>query len=126
MEMAFTTGLITNTRATGTAASNVVVSVRNTSNASAMMIVEVFGVPYSTLALTPLYVTGYYVPAMSSDVREFFIAGNVAYEVQVSSPYPLANVVCSTYGLDEFGNLVTDQRVLQSELTEITALSIPV
>ncbi|AIQ37385.1 MULTISPECIES: hypothetical protein [Paenibacillus] len=124
--MPFTTGLITNTRATGTAASNVAVSVRNTSNANAMVIVEIFGVPYSTLALTPLYVTGYYVPAMSSDIREFFIAGNVAYEVQISTSFPLANVVCSTYGLDEFGNLVTDQRVLQSELTEISALSIPV
>ncbi|MDH6374385.1 hypothetical protein M2444_006235 [Paenibacillus sp. PastF-3] len=124
--MPYTTGLITNTRATGTAASNVVVSVRNTSNANAMIIVEVFGVPYSTLALTPLYVTGYYVPAMSSDIREFFIAGNVAYEVQIDTSFPLANVVCSVYGLDEFGNLVTDQRVLQSELTQISALSIPV
>ncbi|AWV35366.1 hypothetical protein MHH60_18385 [Paenibacillus sp. FSL H7-0716] len=124
--MPYTTGLITNTRATGTAASNVVVSVRNTSNASAMMIVEVFGVPYSMPALTPIYVTGYYVPAKSSDIREFFIGGNLAYEVQISSPFPLAEVVTSVYGLDEFGNLVTDQRVLQSELTQITALSIPI
>jgi len=124
--MPYTTGLITNTRATGTAASYVAVSVRNTSNANALIIVEIFGVPINTLALTPLYVTGYYVPAMSSDIREFFIAGNVAYEVQMDSSYPLANVVTSVFGLDEFGNLVTNQRVLQSELTEISALSIPV
>lgn len=124
--MPYTTGIITNTRATGTAASYVAVSVRNTSNANAMIIVEIFGVPFSTLALTPLYVTGYYVPAKSSDIREFFIGGNVAYEVQINNSYPLSEVVTSTYGLDEFGNLVTDQRVLQSEFTEISALSIPV
>lgn len=124
--MPFTTGLITNTRATGTAASYVAVSFRNTSNAAALVIVEIFGVPINTLALTPLYVSGYYVPAMSSDIREFFIAGNVSYEVQVSNSTPLANVVCSVFGLDESGNLVTNQGVLQSELTEIPALSIPV
>jgi hypothetical protein len=124
--MPFTTGIITSTRATGTAASNIVVSVRNTSNVNANVIVEIFGVPFSTLALTPLYVSSYAVPAKTAVIREFFIAGNVAYEVQVGNLTPLAEVVFSTYGLDEFGNLVTDQRVLQSELTEITALSIPV
>lgn len=124
--MPFTTGIITNTRATGTAASNIVVSVRNTSNASANIIVEIFGVPYSTLALTPIYVSGYNVPAKSADIREFFIAGNVAYEVQFSNNSILAEVVFSTYGLDEFGNLVTDQRALNSELTPISALSLPI
>lgn len=124
--MPFTTGIITNTRATGTAASNIVVSVRNLSNADAMIIVEVFGVPYSTLALTPLYVTGYSVPAKSVDIREFFIAGNVAYEVQLSKTNPLGEVVFSTYGLDEFGNLVPEQRVLHSELTPISALSLSI
>lgn len=124
--MPFTTGLITNTREVGTAASNVVVSVRNLDAASATIIVEIFGVPFSTLVLTPLYVTGYVVPALSSDIREFFIAGNVAYEVQISNLSVLAEVACSTYGIDEFGNLVTEQRVLQSELTSITALSLPI
>lgn len=124
--MPFTTGLITNTREVGTAASNVVVSVRNLDAASATIIVEIFGVPFSTLVLTPLYVTGYVVPALSSDIREFFIAGNVAYEVQISNLSILAEVACSTYGIDEFGNLITEQRVLQSELTSIAALSLPI
>lgn len=122
----FTTGLITNTRAIGTAATNVVVSARNLSNTSATIIVEVFGVPGSTLALTPLYVTGYILPAFSSDIRSFFIAGNVSYEVQYGVTATLTQVAMSTYGIDEFGNLVTEQRVLQSELTPTAGLTIPV
>lgn len=122
----FTTGLITNTRATGTAASNIVVSARNLSNASATIVVEVFGVPGSAPALTPLYVTGYILPALSSDIRTFFIAGNISYEVQYSVSATLTQVAMSTYGIDEFGNLVTEQRVLQSELTPTAGLTIPV
>lgn len=122
----FTTGLITNTRATGTAATNIVVSARNLSNASATIVVEVYGVPISTLVLTPLYVTGFILPAFSSDIRSFFIAGNVAYEVQYGVTATLTQVAMSTYGIDEFGNLVTEQRVLQSELTPTNGLTIPV
>lgn len=122
----FTTGLITNTRATGTAATNIVVSARNLSTASATVVVEVFGVPSTTLVLTPLYVTGYILPAFSSDIRTFFIAGNVSYEVQYNVTATLTQVAMSTYGIDEFGNLVTEQRVLQSELTPTSGLTIPV
>ncbi|WP_136608013.1 hypothetical protein [Paenibacillus dokdonensis] len=121
--MPFTTGMITSTRATGTAATNIVVSVRNVDAIDATILVQVFGVPYSTLTLTPHYVTSYIVPASSSDIREFYIAGNVAYEVQIDNLSPSAEVVFSTYGIDEFGNIVTEQRVLQSELTSIAALS---
>ncbi|WP_191089568.1 MULTISPECIES: hypothetical protein [Paenibacillus] len=124
--MPYTTGIITNTRAIGTAASQIAVSVRNVSNASATIILEVFGVPISSLALTPLYVSGFVVPPFSADIREFVIAGNVAYEVQYSLSSPLADVAVSVYGLDEFGNLVTGQRVLQQELTEIPSLSLQV
>lgn len=121
--MPFTTGLITSTRATGTAATNIAVSVRNIDAGAATIIVKVFGVPFSTMVLTPLYVTSYVVPANSSDIREFFIAGNLAYEVQFNNISPLTSVTFSCYGLDEFGNLVTEQRALQSEMTPIAALS---
>ena len=120
----YTTGLITNTRATGTAASNIVVSSRNLGPATATVVIEVFGVPISTLTLAPLYVTGFSLPAGSADIRSFFIAGNVSYEVQYSITATLTQVAVSTYGLDEFGNLVTEQRVLQSELTPTSGLSI--
>ncbi|MCM3782612.1 hypothetical protein M3231_06485 [Neobacillus mesonae] len=121
----YTTGLITNTRATGTAATNTVVSVRNVGTSVASIVVAVFVVPITTLTLTPLYVTSYSIPANTSDIRSFFIAGNVAYEVQYNVTTTLTEAAISTYGLDEFGNLVTEQRVLQSELTPINALSIP-
>ncbi|SFA77827.1 hypothetical protein SAMN05216312_101427 [Cohnella sp. OV330] len=122
----FTTGMITNTRATGTAATNIVVSARNLGTTSATVVIEVFGVPSSSLVLTPLYVTGYILAANSADIRSFFIAGNVSYEVQFSVTATLTQVAMSTYGLDEFGNLVTEQRVLQSELTPTNGLTIPV
>ncbi|MBO2945353.1 hypothetical protein JJQ72_15360 [Paenibacillus sp. F411] len=122
----FTTSLITNTRATGTAATNLIVNSRNLGSSSASIVVVVFGVPESTLILTPLYVTGFTLPANSANIRQFFIAGNVSYEVQYSITSPFSQVVMSSYGIDEFGNLVTDQRVLQSELTPTNSLSIPV
>lgn len=124
--MPYTTGIITNTRAVGTAATNVAVSVRNLSAATANIIVEIFAVPITTLSLVPVYVSGYAVAAGTVDIREFTIAGNVAYEVQLSNTSILANVTFSSFGLDEFGNLVTEQRALQSELTFIEALSIPI
>lgn len=123
--MPYSTGIITNTRATGTAASYIAVSARNLSSATATVVVEIFTVPMTTLTLTPIYVTSYFVPAFSADIREFFIAGNVAYEVQIDNTDPLSQVAFSSYGLDESGNLVIEQRVLQSEFTEIPSFSIP-
>ena len=125
MNMPFTTGIVTNTRATGTAASNIVVSTRNLTTTAATIIIEIFSVPITTLALTPIYVTSFFVPALTADIRQFFIAGNVAYEVQIGSTTPGSQLTFSSYGLDEFGNLVTEQRVLQSEFTEIAAFSLP-
>ncbi|MEC0370913.1 hypothetical protein [Paenibacillus chibensis] len=121
--MPFTTGIITSTRAEGTAATNVVVSVRNVDTSDATVVVQIFGVPWSNLVLTPHYVTSYVIPANSSDIREFYIAGNVAYEVQINNLSPSVEVAFSTYGIDEFGNIVEEQRVLNSELTPIAALS---
>ncbi|MFC4778966.1 hypothetical protein ACFO9Q_19405 [Paenibacillus sp. GCM10023252] len=121
----YTTGVITNTRAIGTAATNIVLSTHNLGGGSATVLVEVFGVPITTLTLTPLYITGFIIPPNSVDIRSFFIAGNVAYEVQISETSIFSEIVNSTYGIDEFGNLVTEQRVLQSEMTPIAALSVP-
>ncbi|MCD1260598.1 hypothetical protein B5M42_017485 [Paenibacillus athensensis] len=122
--MPFTTGLITNTRDFGTAATNIVMNTRNLDQFnSATILVQVFG-SVNSVTFNPLYQTAYVVGANSNDVREFYISGNVAYEVQigVTSLQP-ANVVLSVFGIDAFGNLVANQRVLQSELTTITALS---
>ncbi|MDF2922726.1 MAG: hypothetical protein K0R57_1640 [Paenibacillaceae bacterium] len=122
--MPFTTGIITNTRDFGTAASNIVVSIHNTDSAnSATVLVQIIASVTSETFYTA-YVMGIPLPPSGFTVREFFIAGNVAYEVQldVTAPTP-SNVILSTYGIDRFGNLVAGQRVLQSELTTIPAIS---
>ncbi|NBD24729.1 hypothetical protein [Paenibacillus glycinis] len=121
--MPYTTSLITNTRAIGTAASNVVVNARNITNVQALVLVEVYVVPATTQVLQLAYLTGYFLPGQSSDSRTFFIGGDIAYEVQLSVIGPLTEVVLSTFGLDEFGNLVHGQRVLQEEMTVISTLS---
>ncbi|WP_230681901.1 hypothetical protein [Paenibacillus polymyxa] len=122
--LAFTTGYMTNTRDFGTACSNVVVNLVNedTVNAATVTIQIFFSLVPDTK--TPLYVTSVNLPANSIARRTFFIQGVLAYEVQynVVSAAP-ANVVLSNFGLDQFGNVVQEHRVLQSELTTIPALS---
>jgi hypothetical protein len=122
--MPFTTGLITNTRDFGTAASNIVVSIKNEDTInSATIIVQIYNSPTST-TLSPLYASSFVVPPNSINVSEFFIAGNVAYEVQINEISLLpTNVVFTVFGIDEFGNLVVNQRVLQPEFTIIPVLS---
>ncbi|WP_235193587.1 hypothetical protein [Paenibacillus polymyxa] len=115
---------MTNTRDFGTACSNVVVNLVNedTVNAATVTIQIFFSLVPDTK--TPLYVTSVNLPANSIARRTFFIQGVLAYEVQynVVSVAP-ANVVLSNFGLDQFGNVVQEHRVLQSELTTIPALS---
>ncbi|MBE0340910.1 hypothetical protein E4V51_06435 [Paenibacillus sp. 28ISP30-2] len=122
--MAFTTGYMTNTRDFGTACSNVVVNLVNedTVNAATVTIQIFFSLVPDTKI--PLYVSSINVPANSIARRTFFVQGVLAYEVQynVVSAAP-ANVVLSNFGLDQFGNVVQEHRVLQSELTTIPALS---
>ncbi|MGO4951766.1 hypothetical protein [Paenibacillus sp. DRB1-1] len=122
--MAFTTGYMTNTRDFGTACSNVVVNLVNedTVNAATVTIQIFFSLVPDTKI--PLYVTSVNLSVNSVARRTFFVQGVLAYEVQynVVSAVP-SNVVLSNFGLDQFGNVVQEHRVLQSELTTIPALS---
>ncbi|MFD2332661.1 hypothetical protein ACFSR7_25685 [Cohnella sp. GCM10020058] len=122
--MAFSTGTVTNTRDFNTAASNIVLNVRNLDLTTPVsIIVSVFASVDSDTFYTA-YMLSYDVPANSYDVRTFFIGGNVAYEVQIDMfSTSLPNTLTSVYGIDEFGNLVTDQRFAPSELSFIPALS---
>ncbi|WP_338532789.1 MULTISPECIES: hypothetical protein [Paenibacillus] len=124
IRLAFTTGYMTNTRDFGTACSNVVVNLVNedTVNAATVTIQIFFSLVPDTKI--PLYVTSVNLPVNSVARRTFFVQGVLAYEVQynVVSAAP-ANVVLSNFGLDQFGNVVQEHRVLQSELTTIPALS---
>ncbi|MCZ8513588.1 hypothetical protein O9H85_14320 [Paenibacillus filicis] len=122
--MPFTTGYITNTKDVGTAASNVVVNMvnENTTNAATVE-VRIF---YSLVpdVKIPLYVTTFTLPVNSIKRNTYFIQGVLAYEVQfnVTSVTP-TDVVVSTFGLDQFGNLVIEQGIIQSDMTAISALS---
>ncbi|MCL6604867.1 MAG: hypothetical protein K6T94_18550 [Paenibacillus sp.] len=122
--MAYTTGYMTNTRDFGTAVTNVVLNLVNESQLNtANVLVKIF-YSQSPDVKIPLYVNAYTLPANSIRRAVFFVQGVLAYEVQynVTSVSPL-DVVLSSFGLDEFGNVVQEHSVLQSELTTISALS---
>ncbi|MFD2330132.1 hypothetical protein ACFSR7_12845 [Cohnella sp. GCM10020058] len=122
--MPFSTGTVTNTRDTGTAASNIVLNVRNLDLfLPVSIVVKIFASVNSDTFYTA-YVSSFVVPLDSYEVMTFFIGGNVAYEVQInviSSSTP--NALVTVYGIDEFGNLVNDQGFSQAELSFIPLLS---
>ncbi|MBO7742860.1 hypothetical protein I8J29_01540 [Paenibacillus sp. MWE-103] len=120
--MPFSTGIITNTRATGTAATTVVVNTRNENLSAASTITIVLYASVDSHTFYTAYVTSFVIPPNSFDVRTFFISGNVAYEVQTNTSSP--QVLFSVYGLDEFGNLVTEQGKLQADLSFIGSLTL--
>lgn len=122
--MPFTTGIITNTRDFGTAATNIVINTRNLDTVNVSVITVLIYASTTSSSFSPLYLASYAVPPNGFDVRTFFISGNVAYEVQLQAAGLTPNNVNFTvFGIDQFGNLVTNQRVLQTELSSIPALS---
>lgn len=122
--MPLTTGYMTNTRDFGTAVTNVVLNLVNESQVSAANVLVKIFYSQSPDVKLPLYVNSFTLPVNSIRRGVFFVQGVLAYEVQynVTSATP-ADVVISSFGLDEFGNVVQEHRVLQSELTTISTLS---
>ncbi|SDX47260.1 hypothetical protein [Paenibacillus sp. CF384] len=107
--MPLTTGWITNTRDFGTAATNIVVNMKNADQVnSATIIVQVLGSVDSS-SFVPVYASSFILPPNTSQVMTYFIAGNVAYEVQYAVMELINEVVVSVFGIDESGNLVTNQ-----------------
>lgn len=122
--MPLTTGLITNTRDFGTAATNVVVNLVNENiSAGASVEVRIFYVLEPDVKI-PLYVAGITLAANSIARRVFFVSGVFAYEVQFGITEPTTGqVVVSTFGLDAFGNLVQEQGILHEEMHTINNLT---
>ncbi|MFF2156356.1 hypothetical protein ACFVVQ_13655 [Paenibacillus chitinolyticus] len=122
--MAFTTGMLINTKDFGTASANAAVIISNEDAVNtAQIAVEIFYTLSTGVAKTPLFFQTYTVPPKFVDVRTFFISGVLAYEVQIAVIAPQPNlVVASVFGLDTFNNIVPAHRVLQSELTPIPSL----
>ncbi|SFS53860.1 hypothetical protein SAMN05428962_0668 [Paenibacillus sp. BC26] len=124
--MPYTTGPVTNTRDFGTASTNIVVSTRNLDlTSAATIIVQIFASVDSSIFYTAYHLS-YIVPPNSYDVREFFIAGNVTYEVQIATMDVSPPAVLMTVtGINEFGILVEEQLFNQNELIFITSMSPP-
>ncbi|QHW29803.1 hypothetical protein GZH47_02420 [Paenibacillus rhizovicinus] len=122
--MPFTTGWITNTRDFGTAATNIVVNLKNADQANgATIILEILGSPDGS-SFAPIYAQSVILAPNSNQALVFFIAGNVSYEVQYEVIVSQSNnVVITVFGINEFGNLVTNQRYVPSEFTFIDQLS---
>ncbi|SDW14359.1 hypothetical protein [Paenibacillus sp. CF384] len=125
--MPYTTGWVTNTREFGTAASTIVVNIKNNNQTTATsFIVKVYASVDST-SFNHLYSQSINLVPKSSRVATFFIAGNVAYEVQFDEMMPplIGDTVLTVYGIDEVGQLVTNQRFTPPEFTFINAFSTP-
>lgn len=122
--MPFTTGIVTNTRDFGTASSNIVVSMKNESMVDTATVVVLVFSSVDSSSFAPAYAESFILAPNQSEITTFFIGGNVAYEVQYDVIMPTPNnVVVSVFGIDEFGNLVTDQRYSPTEFTSIPALT---
>ncbi|AZN43064.1 hypothetical protein [Paenibacillus albus] len=125
--MPYTTGWVTNTTEFGTAASNIVVNIKNNNQTnSTSFIVKVFASVDSS-TFNHLYSQSINLAPRSSQVTTFFIAGNVAYDAQYDEVTPalLGDTVLTVYGIDPVGNLVTNQRFTPPEFTFINTFSSP-
>lgn len=122
--MPLTTGLITNTRDFGTAATNVVVNLVNESlSGSAIVEIRVFYALEAEVKI-PLYVSN--VTLLPNSIRRilYFVAGVFAYEIQFNIIEPIPDqLVVSSFGLDAFGNLVQEQGIVHEMMHVIANLS---
>ncbi|SEO75299.1 hypothetical protein [Paenibacillus sp. OV219] len=122
--MPFTTGIVTNTRDFGTASSNIVVSMKNESLVDTATVVILVFASVDSSSFVPAYAESFTLVPNETEITTYFISGNVAYEVQYDVILPaLNNVIISVFGIDEFGNLVQDQRYSPSEFMFIPDLS---
>lgn len=115
----YSTGIVTNTRATGTAATTVVLNVHNTNALDLTTIARIVAsVDSDTFYVA--YLNGFVTPTGGYEVMTFNIAGNVAYEVELlfdlSTNDGTLPALVSVYGLDEFGNPVVNQGFAPGDL----------
>ncbi|AZN42614.1 hypothetical protein [Paenibacillus albus] len=115
----YSTGIVTNTRDTGTAATNVVLNVHNTNELSLTTIIRIVAsVDSDTFYVA--YLNGFVTPSGGYEVMTFNIAGNVAYEVQLLFDLTTNDgtlpALVSVYGIDEFGNPSVNQGFAPGDL----------
>ncbi|QJC52107.1 hypothetical protein HGI30_11440 [Paenibacillus albicereus] len=121
----YTSGLMTNPQNEEEQAVNVAVNARNLGPDQALIIVQLFGVPWSGTGLVPIYVSGFIVPPDSAISQTYYVGGNTAYEVQVNNVDDLSEVAVSLFGLKASGELVPAHRVLPLELSPMLGMLQP-
>ncbi|MDQ0492482.1 hypothetical protein [Paenibacillus brasilensis] len=121
--MAFTTGIITNT-GTVTSATNLAINIDNDNLSFSSNVVYHIYVWNSMASKTLIYASSLNINANTSQLLNFNIAGNFAYEVQflVTGTVPTDTVI-NVFGTDSSGNVIHYQKVLQQELTQIAQLN---
>lgn len=126
MSVAYSTGVVTNTRAKGTASSNIILNINNIAPAALTVIVRIIAsVDSNTFFVATSSV--FFIPIGSYEVRSFSTHGYVAYEFQVSLRHVSAvgpEPIVSLYGINEFGNLVINQGFSPEELSKIPVFDI--
>lgn len=122
---ALSTGPILNTGATAAVSIVVELSNDNTTQAASVEL-ELFAITVSATGSTktPVAHQLFSVPPNSVVTRSFSIQGLIAYEVQFNtSGTALGDLIIDTFALAANGDLVAAERVLQSEITAISAIT---
>ncbi|MGV8983630.1 hypothetical protein [Clostridium sp.] len=114
----YSTGPIENANLTGTVSSSIIVKLLNNNiNQNAEVEVKVFGLDGTK---TQVFIETIQINPHSSEFRIIDVSTLLQFEVQIrviSNPY---YVLIAVFGRDVNGELVAAQRVLHSELTEIS------
>ncbi|ANE45433.1 hypothetical protein SY83_02820 [Paenibacillus swuensis] len=122
--MAFTTGIIVNGGVYGNTAASYTLSISNESLVNGATIQMHAFYVNNLLIREPLYQFVFFVPANTIDLRNFSVFGFIGYEVQYQATTPTPNeVVATVFALDINGNLIANQKALQSEMTFLPQLT---
>jgi hypothetical protein len=120
--MALTTGIITNTGITP--ASNIVININNDNLSFSSNVVYHIYVWNSLVSKSLVYANSLNINANTSQILNFNIAGNSAYEVQLLVTGQVStDTVINVFGTDSSGNVIHHQKVLQQQLTQIAQLN---
>ncbi|MCY9590601.1 hypothetical protein PC41400_17835 [Paenibacillus chitinolyticus] len=120
--MPLTTGIITNTGINP--ATNLVINIDNDNLSFTSNVVYRIYVWNNLVSKALVYSNSLFINANTSQILNFSITGNSAYQVQflVTGTVPTDTVI-TVFGTDSSGNVIQHQRILQQELTQIGQLS---
>lgn len=114
----YSTGPIENANVIGTVASTIIVKLLNNNlNQTAQVEVKVFGLDGTK---TQIFIETIQIDPHSSEFRVIDVSALLQFEVQIKVISNLYHVLIGVFGRDFNGDLVAAQRLVHSELTEIS------